>query len=87
MKLIHALFVSLFLVFASLSAHADPVDINTANAMVISKSLKGIGIRKAKAIVAYREKNGNFKSVDDLAKVKGIGKKTLAKLKPYLQKI
>jgi len=84
MKLFHALFISLFLVFSSLAVHADPVDINTANAYVISKSLKGIGIKKAKDIVSYREKHGKFKTIDDLAKVKGIGKKTIAMNKSKL---
>jgi len=84
MKLLKAVVVSLFLAVASLSAYAEPVDINTANAMTISKSLKGIGIKKAEAIVAYRDKHGKFKSVDDLAKVKGIGKKTIAMNKANL---
>jgi len=78
MKLFQAIFVSLFIALASLAVQADPVDINTANAMVISKTLKGIGLKKAQAIVAYREKHGKFKTVDDLAKVQGIGKKTIA---------
>lgn len=85
MKLFHAIFISIFLVFTSLAVQAEPVDINTANAFVISKALKGIGIKKAKAIVAYREKNGKFKTVDDLAKVKGIGKKTIAMNKKNLK--
>ncbi|OGT39989.1 MAG: hypothetical protein A3F12_02610 [Gammaproteobacteria bacterium RIFCSPHIGHO2_12_FULL_38_14] len=34
--------------------------------------IKGINAYKAKSIIAYREKNGNFKSIDDLAKVKGF---------------
>lgn len=84
MKLFHAIFVSIFIAFASLSAYADPVDINSANAMVISKTLKGIGLKKAQAIVAYREKHGKFKTVEDLAKVKGIGKKTVAMNKANL---
>ena len=78
MKLFHAIFVSVFIALASFSVQADPVDINTANAMVISKTLKGVGIKKAQAIVAYREKHGKFKTVEELAKVKGIGKKTIA---------
>lgn len=84
MKLFKAVVVSLFLATASLTAFAEPVDINTANAMTISKNLKGIGIKKAEAIVAYRDKHGKFKSVDDLAKVKGIGKKTIAMNKANL---
>jgi len=41
------------------------------------KTLKGIGHKKAVAIVAYREKMGSFKSIDDLIKVKGVGKKVI----------
>lgn len=78
MKLLQAIFISLFLAVASLSVQAGSVDINSADAMTISKTLKGIGIKKAKAIIAYRDKHGKFKSANDLAKVKGIGKKTVA---------
>jgi competence protein ComEA len=56
-----------------------PVNINTADADTIAKSLTGIGQTKAKAIVAYREEHGPFKSVDDLTQVKGIGQATLQK--------
>src|SRR4029453_18286699 len=58
-------------------AWAGPVDINTADATTIAKELQGIGLSKAQAIVAYREKNGSFKSAEDLRKIKGIGAKTL----------
>lgn len=40
-------------------------------------TLKGIGQKKAEAIVAYREQVGGFKSIEDLTKVKGIGVKVL----------
>ena len=43
----------------------------------IAKELDGVGISRAQAIVDYREKNGVFKSVEELRKVKGIGAKTL----------
>lgn len=55
------------------------VDINTADAKTL-ESLKGIGDKKAKAIIDCRTKNGAFKSIDDLAKVKGINAKFIARL-------
>jgi competence protein ComEA len=56
---------------------AGPVDINTADAATIAKELQGIGLSKAQDIVEFREKNGAFKSADELRKIKGIGAKTL----------
>ena len=61
-----------------------PVNINTADAATLAGSLRGIGQRKAEAIVAYRNENGPFKSVDDLVNVKGIGAKTLEQLRPMI---
>jgi competence protein ComEA len=58
-------------------ALAGPVNINTADAKTIAKELKGIGLSRAQAIVAHREKNGPFKSADDLARVKGVGMKVV----------
>jgi competence protein ComEA len=55
------------------------VNVNKANAEQIAEELKGIGISKASAIVAYREKNGPFKTVEQLTEVKGIGLKTVEK--------
>ena len=54
-------------------------------AKTLAKELNGIGLSKAEAIVAHREKNGPFKSADDLAKVKGIGAKTVERIKPDLR--
>lgn len=52
------------------------VNINTADAAELTR-LKGIGVKKAEAIVAWRNENGSFKSVEDLLDVKGIGEATL----------
>lgn len=62
------------------------VNINTADKEMLTL-LPGIGPVLAEAILAYRKDNGNFKSIDELTKVKGIGEKNLAKLKPFLQTI
>ncbi|WP_025805523.1 ComEA family DNA-binding protein [Pseudomonas chlororaphis] len=53
------------------------VDINRADAATLQRELLGVGEVKAKAIVAYREANGAFSSVDELLEVKGIGKAIL----------
>ncbi len=58
-------------------AFAGPVNVNEADAETISAELKGVGLSKARAIVAYREKHGRFKSADDLSLVKGIGERTV----------
>jgi competence protein ComEA len=59
--------------------YAEPVNINTADAAALAKALNGIGPSKAKAIVSYRDKNGPFKSVDQLAMVEGITQKLIDK--------
>jgi competence protein ComEA len=48
-------------------------------------TLKGIGQKKAQAILIYREKMGDFKSIDDLMNVKGIGEKVLTDNKDRLK--
>lgn len=59
------------------------LDINTADQKEL-ESIKGIGPVKAKAIIDYRKKNGPFKSVDDLANVKGMNAKGIASMKGEL---
>ena len=51
------------------------------NAKEIAASLDGVGENKAQKIVKYRERNGYFKSIDELRNVKGIGEKTIKKNK------
>ncbi len=64
---------------ASLSALAA-VNVNTATQEQL-ESLNGIGPAKAKAIIDYRQKNGGFKTLEDLDKVPGIGEGILGKIK------
>ena len=56
---------------------SQAIDINQASLDDLI-SLKGVGMKRAKAIIAYREEHGKFSTVDDLLKVKGIGAKVLA---------
>lgn len=60
------------------------VNINKANAEEL-RLLPGVDKKTAEAIVSYRTSNGNFKSIDDLGKVSGIGPKRLAGIKQYLE--
>lgn len=64
------------------NSYAVPVNINTADAKTIADALDDVGLKKAEAIVKYRQEHGPFKSPDELEKVTGIGEKTLIKIKP-----
>lgn len=55
------------------------VNINTADAATLADKLKGVGIRKAEAIVAMRQAKGKFSSLQQLDEVKGIGPGILEK--------
>jgi len=63
----------------SFNLFAAPVNINTADAKTLATNIKGVGDKKAEAIVQYRDKHGPFKSADDLIKVKGIGPQLIEK--------
>jgi len=76
-KLAARIAFALAMAIPALSFAGTPVNVNQADAATIAKSLDGIGQSKADAIVAWRDANGPFKSVDDLSQVKGIGKATL----------
>ena len=60
-----------------IGAWAGPVNVNTADASTLAKELDGIGAAKAEAIVEYRQKNGPFRTPEDLLKVQGIGERVL----------
>ena len=68
---------------ASAAAPAQSVNVNTATAAQL-EALPGIGPSMAQRIVAYRDKNGPFKKLEDLMNIQGIGEKSFLKLRPLL---
>jgi competence protein ComEA len=76
MNLFKILLASLLFAFAGAAMSADVIDINSADAKTL-EALNGIGPAKAAAIVEYREANGPFATIEDLANVKGIGLRTV----------
>ncbi|MEM7209619.1 MAG: helix-hairpin-helix domain-containing protein [Pseudomonadota bacterium] len=71
--------VAAVLLFFSSFSYANPVNINLASAAELSDAISGVGLAKAQAIVDYREEYGEFKSVEELTKVSGIGEGILSK--------
>jgi competence protein ComEA len=65
------------------AANNKLVNINTANAGQLVE-LPRIGEKMAQRIIDFRKSNGNFKRIQDLMKVKGIGEKVFAKLQPLI---
>lgn len=74
------LFMIVILSFLFTGIALAAVNINTASQAEL-ESLQGIGPAKAKAIIEYREQNGSFTSIDDLANVSGIGSGTIKQLR------
>ena len=54
------------------------VNINTDDAATLADGLDGVGLKRAEAIIAYREANGAFRDASELTKVQGIGERTVA---------
>jgi competence protein ComEA len=77
MKTLRPFLIALTLLFGS-PLWAETIDINTADAETLKNELAGVGPTRAKAIIAYREKHGPFKRVEDLLNVEGIGNRTVA---------
>lgn len=69
---------------SSSSSNTDVININTANKEQLMK-ISGVGKTKAEAIIAHREKNGDFKKKEDITKVRGIGKSTFEKIKDKIE--
>ena len=75
--LFHSLLLSLAIAGSAFAA--EKVNVNTADAATIDRVLLNVGPAKAEAIVAHRKANGAFRSMEQLALVKGIGLKTVEK--------
>ena len=69
---------------ATANTQATQVDINKASVEQLV-TIPGVGEATARRIVAFREEHGPFRRVEDLMKVKGIGEKSLEKLRPYVK--
>ncbi|HEL9642666.1 TPA: helix-hairpin-helix domain-containing protein [Streptococcus suis] len=67
----------------SQEGNESKVNLNTATEADL-QTISGIGAKRATDIIAYREANGGFKSVDDLNNVSGIGDKTMESIRPYV---
>jgi competence protein ComEA len=75
--------LALALCFALSGIALATVNINTATKEELT-SIKGIGDKRARDIIDYRKKNGDFKSIDDLEKVPGIGPGTMKQIRSEL---
>ncbi|MGB2063751.1 ComE operon protein 1 [Marinomonas gallaica] len=71
--------------FPVFSMAVEPLDINSATSAELDLVLTGVGQSKAEAIIAYRDQNGPFATIEDLTKVKGIGPALLEKNRMVIQ--
>ncbi len=81
-KLITLVTLVVSLAAARWAGAAEPglmkVNINIDDAVTIAEVLDGVGMKKAEAIVAYRDANGAFQDASELVKVRGIGESTVS---------
>jgi len=70
---------------SQIAAPAAQLNLNDADAPTLQKALNGIGKAKAEAIIAYRDANGPFASVDELLEIKGIGNALLERNRDKLR--
>ncbi|RKZ37901.1 MAG: competence protein ComEA [Gammaproteobacteria bacterium] len=73
MNFLRVLVATFVFAFAGLAIADEPLNINAANAETLAEAIKGVGMKRAEAIVAYRQEHGPFKNVDALIQVRGIG--------------
>ena len=78
--MIKVIITGLMLIMSS-ALWAEHVNINAADAETLAVELKGIGVKKAQAIIDYRKEHGAFVNVEDLANVKGISSRIIDKNK------
>lgn len=83
MNIFRIVLLTITFIFAS-AAWSAAIDINTASSQQLTE-LKGIGLKKAEAIVSYRNRHGKFKTAEALSNVKGIGQKTVEKNKSLIE--
>ena len=71
----------------SSTSNVQKINLNSADVNALMHSIKGIGAKRAQAIVQYRQTHGIFKSVDELAAVRGFGEKFIKSHAKQLQDI
>ncbi|CEK10288.1 ComEA family DNA-binding protein [Legionella hackeliae] len=69
------------------NAPLSKINLNTADVGLLSKSVKGIGKKRAEAIVRYREEHHGFKSIEELSQVRGLGKQFVKNHLMQLQEV
>ncbi|MCW8407968.1 helix-hairpin-helix domain-containing protein [Legionella sp. PATHC035] len=63
------------------------IDLNTADLSTLTGSVKGIGKKRAEAIIAYRKSHHGFKSLEELADVKGLGQRFMTTNRDKLNQV
>ena len=84
MKLFNSILLTLLLSLPLLAFSAESININTADKEALMSVIKGVGDKKAAAIITYRKENGPFKSIDELTNIKGIGQGIIDKHREML---
>ena len=79
MEFIKKFFLICMIVLPCYLLAADKVNINTADKQTLMTEIKGVGEKRAEAIIAWREQFGPFKSIDELAEVSGVGQSIVDK--------